>query len=125
MSGPCRTLREERIIASIAAANIAWFHPQGLHAAMVDTALLAGKLAGTGSGDARGILPSRLVEAARPRRDEGPAAQLAALRPWIAELEVDHAVPAAAAHKTLLELAPDSLWLVVTRRAGAERAAGV
>ncbi|KAK7910614.1 hypothetical protein PG985_013095 [Apiospora marii] len=125
MSGPCRTLREERIIAAIAAANIAWFHPQGLHVAMMDTTVLAGKLAGNGSGDARGILPSRLMETARPRRDEGPLTQLAALRPWIAELEAESDTPAADADKTLLELAPDSLWLVVTRRTGAEKAAGI
>lgn len=123
--GPCRTLREERIIAGIAAANIAWFHPQGLHVAMVDTTVLAGKLAGNGSGNVRGILPSRLMEAARPQRDEGAAAQLAGLRPWIAELEVGNDPYAAAANKTLLKLAPDSLWLVVTRRTGAERAGGV
>ncbi|KAK8017867.1 hypothetical protein PG993_014193 [Apiospora rasikravindrae] len=120
-SGPCRTLREERVIACIAAANIAWFHPQGLHVAMMDTTVLAGRLVGSGSGDVRGILPSRLIEAARPRRDEGPAAQLAALRPWIAELEVDR--PAAVSAK-MLDLAPYSLWLVVTRRTESDIAAG-
>ncbi|KAK7955281.1 hypothetical protein PG988_015975 [Apiospora saccharicola] len=114
--GPCRTLREERIIAGIAAANIAWFHPQGLHVAMMDTTVLAGKLTRSGTGDMQRILPSRLVETARPIRDEGPAAQLAALCPWIAELEVDD--QAATTQKTLLELAPDSLWLVVTRWTG-------
>ncbi|KAK8067333.1 hypothetical protein PG997_014080 [Apiospora hydei] len=127
-SGPCRTLREERVIACIAAANIAWFHPQGLHVAMVDTTVLAGRLVGAGSGDVRGILPSRLVEAARPRRDEGPAAQLAALRPWIAELEVDRPESggsgSAYAAKPLLDLAPYSLWIVVTRRTEGDIAAG-
>ncbi|KAK7965791.1 uncharacterized protein PG986_000068 [Apiospora aurea] len=130
-SGPCRTLREERVIACVAAANIAWFHPQGLHVAMVDTTVLAGKLVGAGSGDVRGILPSRLVEAARPRRDEGPAAQLAALRPWIAELEVDRPESgsggsggSAYAAKTVLDLAPYSLWIVVTRRTEGDIAAG-
>ncbi|KAK8041597.1 hypothetical protein PG994_014604 [Apiospora phragmitis] len=122
IGGPCRTLREERVIATIAAANIAWFHPQGLHVAMIDTTVLAGRLVGSGSGDVRGILPSRLIEAARPRRDEGAAAQLAALRPWIAELEVDDR--ASAASMKTLGLAPYSLWLVVTRRTGAEMAAG-
>ncbi|KAK8137467.1 hypothetical protein PG984_002960 [Apiospora sp. TS-2023a] len=126
LTGACRTLREERIIAGIAAANIAWFHPQGLHASMMDTTVLARKISGDGSGDARGVLPSRLMEAARPIRDQGPAAQLAGLRPWIAELEVDHdLLPEAVANKTLLELAPDSLWLVVTRWTGQENVAGV
>ncbi|KAK8102018.1 hypothetical protein PG999_012392 [Apiospora kogelbergensis] len=107
-----RTLREERIIATLAAANITWFHPQGLHVAMMDTAVLAGRLGDSRAKSLRGTLPSRLIEAARPRRDEGPGAQLAALRPWIATLEVDSS---ARDPSRILDLAPDSLWLVVQR----------
>ncbi|KAK8009592.1 hypothetical protein PG989_000525 [Apiospora arundinis] len=116
-----RTLREERVIATLAAANIAWFHPRGLHVAMMDTTVLVGRLVtvdGGSSGDRRGIVPSRLIEAARPRRDEGPAAQLVGLRPWVAELEVDLAV--GADPSKILDLAPDSLWLVVTCRSTGE-----
>jgi hypothetical protein len=95
-----RTPRD-RATAYVGAANKDWFHPRHLHATILDTAELAQLVHAPG--------PDALLSRAAEQRAGGPAAQLSVLGSWLAPVEMG---PAAA--DVSLNLAPASLWLVVT-----------
>ncbi|KAI1136062.1 hypothetical protein F5Y05DRAFT_392786 [Hypoxylon sp. FL0543] len=90
---------KERAVAYAAAANVKWLHKRGLQAALLDTTELSQVL---------GVPADEFLQTARASKDAGAAAQLAALGPYIAELDVRTPGP--------LELGVGTFWLVVTHK---------
>ncbi|XXH02540.1 hypothetical protein Hte_008916 [Hypoxylon texense] len=99
----------ERAAAYAESANVKWLRRRGLEAHLLDTAELARALGGGGGGSSSGLSAGELLQTAWSVREyPSAAAQLAALGPWVVDLELGAPGP--------LELEAGTLWLVVTQR---------
>ncbi|KAL6868997.1 hypothetical protein ACO1O0_000320 [Amphichorda felina] len=87
----------QRAAAYAAVANEKWLHARGLHAQMLDSNELARLL---------GVPVTEFLSPSQQTKDRSAPGQLEALEGWIAPLEVKQP-------QATLELAPNTIWLVL------------